>query len=148
MDTATELSFGDGEYTFWLGLPQIVELERKAGNKSVFTIYDELGAGLALDGDTPLYLGGGAAMVTDIRETIRLGLIGGNSALVDGEQVEVGTNRARELVETYVYPVRPLVEGMHVAWAILHAAIHGVSLKKKAPAQVVTENLKPSKKGK
>jgi len=131
-ETATELSFGDGEYTFWLGLPQIVELERKTGGKSVFTIYDQLGAGLALDGDTPVYVGGGAAMVTDIRETIRLGLIGGNSGIVDGALVDVGAIRARELVDAYVFPAISLTSGIHVAWAILHAAITGVSLKKKA----------------
>lgn len=147
-DTTAELAFGDGAYTFWLGLPQIIELERKTGNKSVFAIYDQLGAGLALSDDAPMYLGGGSAMVTDIRETIRLGLIGGNSGLVDGEEVEVGPNRARELVETYVYPERPLVEGMHVAWAILHAAIHGITLKKKADPHDEAESQSPSAKDK
>ena len=145
MDTAAELDFGDGRYRFWLALPHIIELERKTGGKSVFAIYDQLGAGLGLDGETPIYLGGGAAMTTDIRETIRLGLIGGNSGMVDGEQIEVGPQRARELVDTYTFPARPIIEGQHVAWSILHAAITGISLKKKAEPNA-GEALTPSEK--
>ncbi|WP_395393049.1 GTA-gp10 family protein [Novosphingobium sp. BL-8A] len=129
-DTAVDLTFADGKYHFWLGLPQVVELERKCGGKSVFAMYDAMGAGLGMAGDDPVYLGGSTAMVAEIRETIRLGLIGGNSALIDGETVKVGPQRAIELVDTYVFPARPLTEGLHVAWSILHAAIVGISLKK------------------
>lgn len=145
MDTAVELDFGDGRYRFWLALPHVIELERKAGNKSVFAIYDQLGAGLGLDGDQAVYLGGGAAMITDIRETIRLGLIGGNNGMVAGEDVEVGPIRARELVDLYTFPNRPIVESVHVAWSILHAAITGISLKKKAEPES-GESLNPSEK--
>lgn len=129
-DTAVTLAFGDGDYRFWLGLPQVVELERKCGDKSIFAMYDAMGGGLAIDGTAPIYLGGGSAMVAEIRETIRLGLIGGNSGMVDGAAIEVGPQKARDLVESYVFPNRPLVEGLHVAWSILHAAIVGISLKK------------------
>jgi hypothetical protein len=132
MDTRIDLPFADGTYSFWLALPHVVELERKCGGKSVFAMYDAMGAGLGMAGDDPVYIGGGSAMVTDIRETIRLGLIGGNSGMVDGEEIEVGPNRARELVDTYTFPHRPLTEGLHLAWSILHAAITGISLKKKA----------------
>lgn len=145
MDTAVELDFADGRYRFWLALPHIIELERKTGNKSVFAIYDQLGAGLGLEGENAVYLGGGAAMITDIRETIRLGLIGGNHAVVDGEQVEVGPIRARELVDLYTFPNRPIIEGAHIAWSILHAAITGIDLKKKAD-QESAESLSPSEK--
>lgn len=145
MDTAAELDFADGKYRFWLALPHIIELERKTGNKSVFAIYDQLGAGLGLDDASPIYLGGGAAMITDIRETIRLGLIGGNHAVVDGEQVEVGPIRARELVDLYTFPNRPIIESLHVAWSVLHAAITGIDLKKKAEPESA-ENLSPSEK--
>lgn len=146
MDTAVELAFADGTYRFWLALPHVVELERKAGNKSVFAIYDQVGAGLGLNDDAPVYLGGGQAMVTDIRETIRLGLIGGNSGMVDGSEGEVGPQRARDLVDSYTYPNRPLIEGMHIAWAILHAAITGITLKKKAPADDETDSPNLSEK--
>ena len=145
MDTAVELDFADGRYRFWLALPHIIELERKTGNKSVFAIYDQLGAGLGLEGDSAVYLGGGAAMITDIRETIRLGLIGGNNAVVDGQQVEVGPIRARELVDLYTFPNRPIIEGAHIAWSILHAAITGIDLKKKRD-QESAESLSPSEK--
>lgn len=142
MDTAVELSFGDGKYRFWLPLPQALELERKCGapagdkpavGKSLFTIFDQIAAGLGLMPDeSAVYMGGGAAMITDVREVIRLGLIGGNHGVVDGVEVEVGPIRARELVEAYVYPARPLIEGQNAAWAILRAAISGIQVKKKA----------------
>ncbi len=132
-DTRIDLDFADGRYSFWLALPHVIELERKCGGKSIFAMYDAMGAGLGLSGDDPVYLGGGTAMVTDIRETIRLGLQGGNSATVDGATVEVGPRRSIELVETYVFPARPLIEGLHVAWSILHAAINGIDLQKKTP---------------
>ena len=146
MDTAVELDFADGRYRFWLALPHVVELERKCGGKSVFAIYDQLGAGLGLNDDAPVYLGGGKAMITDIRETIRLGLIGGNSGMVDGSESEIGPQRARDLVDSYTYPNRPLIEGMHIAWAILHAAITGITLKKKAPVGDVTNSQSLSEK--
>jgi len=145
-DTAVTLAFGDGDYRFWLGLPQVVELERKCGDKSVFAMYDAMGAGLGIDGATPVYLGGGSAMVTEIRETIRLGLIGGKSGMVDGAEIEVGPQAARELVEGYVFPNRPMVEGLHVAWSILHAAIVGISLKKAPGAGEVPLAPSPSEK--
>lgn len=129
-DTAIDIKFADGEYHFWLSLPQVVELERKT-DKSLFAIYDGLASGIAFNGESPVYVGGGAASVSDIRETIRLGLIGGNSGSVDGSSIEVGPILAKQLVDTYCYPERPLIEGMHVAWAILHAAISGVEIPKK-----------------
>lgn len=131
MDTAVELDFADGKYRFCLPLPQVIELERKGGGKSIFTMYDQLASGLGIDGDIPVYVGGGAAMITDLRETVRLGLIGGNHGVVNGESIQVGPIRARELVEQYV-DTRPAIEGMHIAWSILHAAIVGIQLKKKA----------------
>ena len=140
-DTAIELDFGPGTFRFWLPLPQVVELERNCGAqrigdtpgvpKSMLLIYDQLSGGLAVDGGNPVYLGGGSAILKDVREVVRLALIGGNSGMIDGEQVEVGPIRAKELVDEYLYPARPLVEGVFLAWSILHAAINGISLKKK-----------------
>lgn len=149
METALELDFADGRYRFWLPLPQILELERKGGSadqaKSIFTMYDEMGGGLGLSGETPIYLGGGAAMTTDVREVIRLALIGGNHGLVDGKEIEVGPLTAKQLVDAYVYPTRPLTEGLHVAWSILHAAIVGVRLKKKAEPDVAQPTSRSTK---
>ncbi len=141
-DTAVELDFADGKYRFWLPLPCAIELERNCGSprsgdepaqpKSLFTMYDQFSGGLALDGGAPVYLGGGAAILKDVREVIRLGLIGGNCGKIDGEEVEIGPIRAKELVETYCFPARPFVESLYLAWSILHAAIVGIDLKKKA----------------
>jgi hypothetical protein len=142
-DTAIDLEFADGRYHFWLPLPQVVELERKTGDTSILVIEERLRGAIGVEeteGGEPrfVFLGGGAAMVGDVRETLRLGLIGGGSGLVDGEEVEVGPNTARRLVDAYAYPARPLAEGVVLAWRILHAAIHGVQLKKK-PEPVTPE---------
>lgn len=136
-DTATDIQFGDGDYRAWLPLPQAVELERKCGlidregknhPKSLFTIYEEIGAGFGADTDGNLiFLGGASVSVRDCNEVIRLGLIGGNS----GPDGEVGPRRAAELVDLYGYPARPLSEVAAHAWKILHAAIVGIDVKKK-----------------
>lgn len=135
-DTATEIQFGDGAYRAWLPLPQVAELERKCGivdrdgkvhPKSIFTIYEEIGAGFGVDGEELVYLGGASAPARDCNEVIRLGLIGGNS----GPEGDVGPRRAVELVELYGYPARPLAEVAATAWKILHAAIVGINLEKK-----------------
>lgn len=131
MDTAVEIPFADGEYRFWLPLPQLVELERKTGDTSIETIFSRLNAAIGLDGDEAVYIGGGAAMIADVRETIRLGLIGGNCGQVNGEEIEVGPLLAKQLVDQYVCPARPFKEGAVIAWRILFAMIEGVRLKKK-----------------
>lgn len=140
MDTAVELNFADGRYRFWLPLPQVMELERKT-DASILVIEERLRGAIGIEGSDDegkpkfVFAGGGSAMLTDVRETIRLGLIGGNSGVVDEAEIEVGPGIARELTDNYCYPARPLSEGVVLAWRILHAAIHGVELtsKKKAP---------------
>jgi hypothetical protein len=134
-------------------MKQVIELERKCGQfdregvphpKSIYQIHSELGAGLGIDEDLPVYMGGGATYPNDIREVIRLGLIGGNKGLVDEEEKEVGPLTASHLVDSYVYPARPLIESQHVAWSILQAAIVGVQVKKKAETSEAAEGLTPS----
>lgn len=132
METAVEREFGDGQYRFWLPLPQIFELERVCGDVSILAIEERLRGGIGNEADGSLtFIGGGTPMVREVRETIRLGLIGGNHGLVDGEEVEVGPLRAKQLVDLYTYPARPLSEGIVLAWLILSSAIFGVRLKKK-----------------
>jgi len=139
MDTAIELDFADGRYRFWLPMPQVIQLERGPLNKpypdtypkSIFTMFDQIGAGLGFVGEQPVYVGGGSALASDISEIIRLGLIGGNNGTVNGEDFEVTPAIAGHLVRDYVYPARPMIEGLRLAWEILHAAISGVDLKKK-----------------
>lgn len=153
--TANEpIKFADGIYQFGpLSLKQAIELERACGTtdregilhpKSVYTIYDEIGRGLGLDGETPVYLGGGAAHPSDIRETIRLLLIAGGQGMVAKQEVEVGPIKAAQLCDDYLYPARPMLEGQYLAWAGLKAMIEGVTLKKKAVTPRVPRKPKPS----
>ncbi|MXP42989.1 GTA-gp10 family protein [Allopontixanthobacter sediminis] len=133
METSVTLPFGDGEYKLWLPLPQVFELERSC-DTPMLAIEEKLRAAIGAKEDGSFeFVGGGAGLVREIRETIRLGLIGGNCGLVDGEEVEVGPLRAKQLTDLYAYPARPLSEGVVLAWRLLSAAIFGVELKKKAP---------------
>jgi hypothetical protein len=81
-----------------------------------------------------LFVGGGAAMLKDVRAVIRGGLIGGGEGIVDGETIEVGPMRAGELVEAYTFPARPMIEAVQLAWRILNAAIEGIDVKKNGEA--------------
>ena len=131
MDTALTSPFADGEYRFWLPLPQVFELERECG--SMLALEERLRAGIGQDGaGGAVFVGGGDATAKEIREVIRIGLIGGNNATVDGEEKEVGPTRAKALVSDYTYPARPLAESAALAWSILSAAIFGIELKKKS----------------
>lgn len=145
MDTKTSFGFGDGEYTFWLPLPQVIELQRRCGlvdnegklhPKSILTIFDQISDGMGSDGEgSVLWIGGGAALPNECNEVLRLGLIGGNAGMVDGAEIQVGPHRAKELVDLYGYPARPLSEVMALAYRVLHAAIVGIDVKKKSPAK-------------
>ena len=145
VETSVQLPFADGQYRFWLGLPQIVALERACADTSILTIEERMRAAIGQDGDEFVFLGGGAAMIADVRETIRLAIIGGNHALIDGEEVEVGPIKAKQLVDEYVCPARPLAEGVVLAWRILHATIFGVRLDAKKKPEADSEE-SPSEK--
>lgn len=126
MPSFLELKFGDGDYTFALKLPQILELQRACG-AGIFTIYGRVSKGRYAF-STGLEFGAAHecdAYALDIYETLRLGLIGGNAGIVNGESVTVNANRARELVETYAHPPVPLKEAWDHAWAVLGATIEG-----------------------
>jgi Phage tail tube protein, GTA-gp10 len=127
VDAGIEIKFANGKYRFALLWPQVLELERNCGQttsdgtrkpKSIFQIFNEMGV------LSPNAL--------DIKETLRLGLIGGNQGLVDGEEITVGALTAMQLVEDYIFP---LDDSMQVAAAILHESIAGVQLKKKREAK-------------
>lgn len=156
MISLDSVAFGDGRYTLALPLKWIVELEQKCGAadregvhrpKSIYTIHAELEAGLGIDPDeTPVYLGGGMARPSDIREVLRCALIGGGFGLVAEEEIKVGPHKAVELVDTYLpNPVTGWVEGQHLAWAILNATIRGPQLKKKLSEPA--ESPSPSNEG-
>lgn len=145
MDTKVSFAFGDGDYTFWLPLPQVIELQRRCGMldnegklhpKSILTIFDQISEGMGADGEgSVLWIGGGAALPNECNEVLRLGLIGGNAGMVDGSEIQVGPHRAQELVGLYGYPARPLSEVMAHAYRVLHAAIVGIDVKKKNDAK-------------
>lgn len=140
--TSLELKFGDGDYVFALPIPQLRELQRVCG-AGIFTIYGRVLKGrFVLGGQIVADPAEGEAFLDDILETIRLGLIGGGKCLVGGQEAQVNTLRARQLVDTYCYPSAPLRESWSVAAAILAACIEGyeppapkAAPKKKAPAK-------------
>jgi hypothetical protein len=96
---AIEQDFGDGTYTFRLGLGEIEELERKC-DLGIFRIVGRL-APQARE-----------AKLVEIMETLRLGLIGGGTMPVE----------ALALVKRYVEE-RPLDENRDVAYAVGLAAL-------------------------
>src|SRR5690606_6130780 len=118
--TATTFPFADGRYRFWLGMKQIEELERLCGTrdhqgrhhpKSALSLYDAISASFERDGTGGLVWSGfGNHLAHEANEVLRLGLIGGNLAVIGDEEFEVGPVRAGELVALYGYPERPMKE--------------------------------------
>lgn len=134
-DTSVTLNFGDARYRFWLPMARIVEIERLCGDKSILAMHDEMSFALGFrqGSEDPVFVGGGTARIKDIYEIIRCAAIGGGERY-DGEaKATVSPLDAKRLVDDYV-DGRPLEETLPVAHAILHAAVHGVRLKKKAVA--------------
>lgn len=130
MNHHIDLDFADGEYRFALTLDTISELQRKCDGDGIGLIYARVLAGrqtVEAGGGHP---GFGQYKQQDLRETIRLGLIGGNHGLVGGEAVKVPPLRAKELVEAYVSRaenplVMPLKEQWDLAASILFATVEG-----------------------
>jgi hypothetical protein len=98
------LTWGDGEYTFRLRIAELVELQEKCDAGPAF-ILERLATG--------------RWKVEDIRETIRLGLIGGA-----GGDKGFSPSKATTLVQRYV-DARPLQENINHAYAILAASVVG-----------------------
>lgn len=94
---AIEQPFADGDYTFRLGLDEIEELERKR-DAGIFEIVDRLRVR--------------TCRLSDISETLRIGLIGGGMKPVE----------ALALVRRYV-DERPLDENRDIAYAVGLAAL-------------------------
>lgn len=136
METRITLPFADGDYEFWLPMPRIVAVEREAGKvdrdgvkqpHSIFAIFHDIGSHVAQIGDEVALVGPTPALISEAHAVIRNALIGGDRAIVDGEEVAVGDAMARDLVGTYCYPARPAMHDMALAWKVLHAAIYGVA---------------------
>ena len=134
--SAITLAFGDGEYTFRLGIAQIEELQRKCGvgigglcARLLKGRYQIAGLPIGTPNEAEFFL-------ADVVEPIRQGLIGGNEGVVDGVQIAVSTVRANQLIEAYVLPPRPLADAWTLSAAIVGALIAGYSPPKKAEPPV------------
>ena len=130
-DTAVTLQFGPGRFRFWLPMARIVEVERLCGDKSIVLMFEEMSVGLGGEADAPVFFGAGPVRIKDVYEVIRCGAIGGGEWYDGDEAQPVSALDAKRLVDEYV-DGRPMAETVPVAWAILNAAIMGVTLKKKA----------------
>jgi hypothetical protein len=102
MSRSAKVAFdwADGNYTFRLGIKELLELQEKCDAGPAFIL------GRLIDGTW---------RIQDIRETIRLGLIGGGLEPI----------KALAVMKNYVTE-RPLLENILPAQAILNAALVGV----------------------
>lgn len=124
--------FADGTYRFWATMRELKGFE--GDDRSFASFYWHLSQSIGIDGDGNfVFTATSAPPVARIVEYIRLALIGGNHAVVGGETQEVGPNRAKQLVEQYCFPARPMEEAAALAFNIAHAAMYG------------NEHAKPSK---
>lgn len=99
---AIEIDWADGTYTFRLGLAQIEEIEEKR-DVSLFSLHRRLSPQIR------------DARLADIREVLRIGLIGGGAKPAD----------ALALVRRYV-DERPLDESRDIAYAVVLAGLSRV----------------------
>jgi hypothetical protein len=96
---AVELDFGDGTFTFRLGLEEIEELEEKR-DASLFALARRLDPAMR------------DARLADIKEVIRLGLVGGGTA----------PTAALRLIRRYI-DERPIDESRDVAFGVVLAGL-------------------------
>lgn len=142
MDTAIDLAFADGVYTFHLGLAQIKEIQTACGD-GIGAVYARLLKGRYLVGEAaignPLE---GEYRIDDIVAIIQQGLIGGGAGLVNDVEVKVTAYRASQLVENYVLARGCAIkDSWALAVAVATARIEGYT--PPAPATLAKE---PKKK--
>lgn len=104
------IAWGDGEYTFRLGYGELRQIQEvcRAGPQRIADRLKPYDAKTNPHGDN--------WFVEDIRETIRIGLIGG------GMDSIAALGKVTRFVDS-----RPLVENRYIAWAILMEAVVGAS---------------------
>ena len=98
-DGSTTITVWDGEYKFRLAYKHLMELQEACGNTGAPVIAERLRTN--------------SWFVQDIRETIRIALIGGGMT----------QSEALSKVKKYVEPA--FQENMQLAWAIVRAGIEG-----------------------
>jgi hypothetical protein len=116
MRTDVTLEFADGEFRFHLSVMGILELQEKT-KTGIAELFARVSVGRYVDGGGkpfgfPL---DGKFYLTDLTETIRLGLIGGGMDPVE----------AKRRVDRYCYPAQPLKGTWDLAAAILLATMEG-----------------------
>jgi len=135
VQTWCEIDFADGRYKAALGLAQIREIERAAG-EGIGAVFARTSKGRYgfLEGE--IYPELAEYRFPELVEVIRQALIGGGQGLVGGEPVKVPDFRAVELVERYLLGIGDQRMAMtriwELAYRILHALIHGYTPPKKA----------------
>lgn len=108
------LEWGDGEYDFKLGIGELEELEVTTRRvKNVEGEYSYLGP-IALHES----LTKGTCLVRDVREVLRIGLVGGGTKPVD----------ARHLVQRYVDEVPDFLINRRIAALIVGAVLAGYDI--------------------
>lgn len=126
--------FGDGEYRFWLPLPQLFAFERDHG--PLLEFWGKLADSIGIDSEGKFqFLGPNGASAAAMHDLVRVALIGGNHGMVNGEEVEVGPTTAKNLARDYLFPHRPLAEAAALSFRIADAYVRGVEVKKKAASE-------------
>lgn len=125
METSITLEFADGQYEFRLGLAQIHEIERKC-SAGISEVFSRVMAGTLQEDDGQILLSPMQSKfyASDLIESIRQGLIGGKSGMVDGEPVQVTPGMAAKLIKAYVED-QPLMHSWELACAILGSSMIG-----------------------
>jgi hypothetical protein len=134
MQTWAEFPFANGSYRFALGLEQIKEIER-AANAGLGAIYGRVSKGRYGFSDGEIYPELAEYRFPELVEVIRQALIGGGEGIVDGQDVKVSAVRANDLAQAYLLGISDQRMAMTQIWAlayaILHALVHGYSPPKK-----------------
>lgn len=126
MQNFIDLEFGDGTYKFALPLPQINELQRKAG-VGIGGLFSRVLKGCTRIGDDVVLAPAVAEFYAlDLIETIRHALVGGGKGIVNGEEVKVTPQLANRLIDTYVLS-SALSDSWSLAASILGAVVVGYS---------------------
>jgi len=114
------INWGDGEHTFALKIKQLIELQEKCDAGPPFILSR---------------LEGGSWRVNDVRETIRLGLIGGGASVTDALKLTI--NNVDD---------QPLGQNALFAQVILSAALFGApeGLEDAPPEKPTADQLAPN----
>ncbi|EHJ62828.1 gene transfer agent family protein [Novosphingobium pentaromativorans] len=127
MQTHRDIPFGDGDYTFRLGMAQIIAIEEKC-NARIGAIYAHVMDGRYQKDGVSFGYGLQANFgLREVMEICRQGLIGGGAGFVDGRDIKVTDHLATHLVRTYLEPDsgNPLTKAWDLAEVIMSACVNG-----------------------